>query len=192
MVLTLAVISKINLWLVRRSRPRGIPEHVSRMKDCFEILFAGLSALAAIDAFRYAVIQVSASKRITRESNALQAHHDYPSLCLQHPELPSSLIFAKSQGVRSFDNIDTTLSKETEAYLWFLSILKNSCEHVVENVAAKGPWRRILCDLLRIHWPALKMTWPTWEKGHGENVRRLVAEVLVAGPEAGWTKYTKT
>ncbi|ANL38310.1 hypothetical protein [Rhizobium phaseoli] len=161
-------------------------------KDYLEATFNAISALAAVGALCYAVIQVSATKRLARESDALQAHREYLSLCLEHPGLSSSLLFAKNQKIRSFDEIDTMLSPETEAYLWFLSIVLNTCEQILENVAAKGPWRRILHNQLRIHWPALEKMWPKWENAYGGRLRRLMAEVLALGPETDWTEYART
>ncbi|TBG96047.1 hypothetical protein [Rhizobium leguminosarum] len=66
-----------------------------RMLDHIEAISAAASAVAAFLAIAYAVHQVSESKRVSREATALQAHREYLALCVESPELSSSLMFAK-------------------------------------------------------------------------------------------------
>ncbi|TBF36982.1 hypothetical protein ELG88_18015 [Rhizobium leguminosarum] len=148
-------------------------------------VFAGIAVI-------YAIIQILEAKRAAREANALQSHREYLSLCLQHPELSSSLLFAKTNSITSFNDIRETLTRESESYLWLVSILLNNCEQVLESVKDDPAWRKVLREQLRIHLPSLDILWPYWGKGYGEKLNRLWAEVKETGPEKDWIDYVRS
>ncbi|WP_373414840.1 hypothetical protein [Ensifer aridi] len=154
-----------------------------------EAVSAAASALAAFLAILYAVYQVAESKRVSREATALQAHREYLALCVERPELSSSLMFAKNSGVKDFGEIEKTLSKESEAYLWFAAVLLGTCEQILENVSASGAWKRIIKGQLLMHWPLLKVMWPKWRGGYSSKLQKLVDQVLDSPPESDWTDF---
>ncbi len=155
-----------------------------------EAISAAASAVAAFLAIAYAVYQVSESKRVSREAAALQAHREYLAICVERPELTSSLMFAKSNGLTDFDKIETMMSKESEAYLWFAAVLLGTCEQILENVSASGPWKRIIKSQLIMHWPLLKVMWQKkWEEGYSPKLRKLVDKVVEGEPEQDWKDY---
>jgi hypothetical protein len=159
------------------------------MLSYMEAISAAASALAAFLALVYAVYQVSESKRVSREATALQAHREYLALCVERPELSSSLMFAKSNGLKDFSEIEKILSKESEAYLWFAAVLLGTCEQILENVSASGAWKRIIKGQLSMHWPLLEVMWHNWRGGYSSKLQKLVDQVLDNPPESDWIDF---
>ncbi|KQS76425.1 hypothetical protein [Rhizobium sp. Leaf383] len=160
--------------------------------DFLGSLGAVLSGVAAVLALLYAARQVKASRKMAQEANALQSHREYLSLCLVHPELSSSILFAKAHGdLRSFDHIEEEHSRESERYLWFLTILLNNCEQVLRSTPGSKAWRTVLKEQIRYHHPVIHKVWPKWEKGYTDAVAGLVREALADGPEEDWVKWVK-
>ena len=157
-----------------------------------EAVSASVSALATVAAFGYAIYQVWVTKQSSRELDAQQAYRDYLKLCVERPELSSSLVFAKSRGLKTFIGADMSLTPDTEAYLWFVTIVLSTCEAILDRVASRGPWRRALKSQIRHHQPVLEAHWDKWQKAYSERTRLLVASVLAEGPEEDWKAYMKS
>jgi hypothetical protein len=150
---------------------------------------AVFGVIVAILALRYAAKQIDEGKSTSRSVDARQAHRDYLHLCVDRPELSSSLMFAKKNGLVTFAGIDDNLSMESEAYLWLLSVLLNNCEQILEGLSSSGPWRKVLHNQLRIHYPAFEVLWPGWKNGYSNKLKSLMQEVLAAGPEQDWLDH---
>lgn len=161
--------------------------HVGDWGDFGSAVAGGSAALALIFGF----FQILEAKRVARETNALQSHREYLSMCLQHPELSSSLMFAMPRAITDFSEIKKMMTEESETYLWLLSILLNNCEQVLESVKDDEAWRKVLRDQLRIHYPALKALWDDWGEGYGEKLKLLWSEVDALGPEDDWKHHVE-
>lgn len=171
---------------------RGQSQGKIRMWDVLGNVGSFFSAIFALAAIVYAVRQIRETKRASREANALQSHREFLSLCFQNPKYSSSLVFARNTKRTTFANITEDLELDTECYLWFVSILLNNCEQVLDSVRNDGAWRLVLSDQLRIHYPALDVLWPDWGDGYSKRLNRLWKEVKAIGPEADWEAYVRS
>lgn len=137
-----------------------------------------VSAIVAGGALCYAVFQVRDSRQAGRELDARATHREYLSLCMQHPELSSSIMFAKKTNRSDFHGIAEELTPESESYLWFVSILLNNCEQILESIPEKEGWREILRSQLEYHRPVLLVKWKDWKNSYTPKTRKLVDEVI--------------
>ena len=101
------------------------------MQGCAAVSGVGIALVAAW----YARSQITAGLQASRESSAMDAYRSYLALCIERPELSSSLLYLKKTGCGSFKGITKELSEDSERYLWFVSNLLNTGEQIVEQYA---------------------------------------------------------
>ncbi|WP_132955328.1 hypothetical protein [Rhizobium sp. BK251] len=158
----------------------------SELRDCADVagnLATVATALIAGGALWFAWRQISENRKISRESGALGAYRDYLRLCFDFPQYSSAKMALREIGAEDFSGIECDLTKRSEKYLWFLSILLNTAEQILLDVEAEGEWRIVLKWQLHYHHPALQEIWPGSQFGYSGAMRKLVDEVLAEGPD---------
>jgi hypothetical protein len=131
-------------------------------------------------ALAFAYTQIRANRRLSRESSALTAYREYLKLCLEHPNLSSWTLFAREhEGIKPAA-IKDVLNSESERYLWFLSILLETCEGMLNDVPDSDHWRLALANQLKYHRKALEVLWREWRETYSKPMQTFVDEVLAA------------
>ncbi|HEX8449933.1 MAG TPA: hypothetical protein VF652_10120 [Allosphingosinicella sp.] len=145
----------------------------------------GAAAIVATLALIAAYFQIRIGARVTREAGALTAHRDYLRLCFDHPQFSSSEQFLKHVGRTALPDLLEEREPDHVKYLWFLSVLLNTAEQIINFVASEKEWRALVKDQIRYHHGAIAMCWIEWECHYGEKLRSLVEEALADGPYPG-------
>ena len=138
----------------------------------------GIAVLVAMAAIIPALMQVTHGRRLSREAGALQAHREFIKLCFDHPQFSSTDLFKKSHPNVDIVGIGDVLTADSERYLWFLSIMLNSCEQILNYVSSEGPWCEVVEAQLSFHAEALHSVWDEWESHYGVQMRQLVNAAL--------------
>ena len=149
--------------------------HLSDIATTVGVIVAGLALILG-------AVQIRNSAKISREGSALQAHRDYLKMCFEHPDFCSTNQFVKSH---SEDELEHLLEERTNGqvkYAWFLSIMLNSIEQIIEYVSAEGGWRDLAIAQVRYHYGAMEIFWEEYGDHYGDTLGGIVEEALAAGP----------
>lgn len=138
----------------------------------------GVAVVVAMAAIVPAVMQISNGRRLTHEANALHAHREFLTLCFDNPEFSSTELFKKAFPNIVLAQIGSALVPASEKYLWFLSIMLNTCEQILNSVSSEGPWSKVVEAQISYHAEALKYVWPEWRSHYGIEIQDLVGTVL--------------
>ena len=151
-----------------------------------------VSALATVGAVGVAIVgarvalqQIGASKAVAasadlaaREAAALAAWNLYLRLCFENPAYASA-DQARKVIPNGLKGLRENPSLEAEKYLWFLSIVLNSCEQVLLGMPKANEWRSSLVDQIWYHAEAIQQFWVGgWEKEYSPKMRAIVVEGL--------------
>ncbi len=143
------------------------------------LISAAATALAVIVAVIGAWIalhQISAS----REAAALSAWNDYLRLCFENPQYACADQAGKTVP-NGLNHLEDNPSIEAEKYLWFLSIVLNSCEQVLLGMRNVSDWRGTLVDQVWYHAAAIHQLWDEWKEGYSPKLKDIVADGLKKG-----------
>ena len=144
----------------------------------------GLAAAGALVALVPGIIQILSGIRANREAGALQAHRDYLRLCFDNPEYSSTALFKQAHPEVYLATIEQALTPVTEKYLWFVSVLLNTCEQLILFVSSKAEWRAVAVSQLSYHADVLRVVWPSWRTHYSAEMDVLVREATDEGDTA--------
>lgn len=125
--------------------------------------------------------QIIMSARTSSKEGALQAHRDYLKMCFDHPEFSSTEQFLINHPEEKLAELLSERSIAQVKYLWFLSVMLNSLEQIIEFVSAKGGWRTLAIDQVRYHYGAIEVVWYEWQPHYGSTLRGIVQDALDEG-----------
>jgi len=143
----------------------------------------GVAAGIALIALVPGILQILSGLRANREAGALQAHRDYLRLCFDNPTFSSSEIFKKTYPGIELDKIAKSLTAESEKYLWFISVLLNTCEQITTFVSSKDEWRAVAVAQLSYHAEVLQIIWPDWQSHYTDPMNSLVRDAFAKAEE---------
>ncbi|MGO8235348.1 hypothetical protein ACC806_03950 [Rhizobium ruizarguesonis] len=152
------------------------------------IVSMGIAAYALLYARRQVELARSASedaRRTSKESEALQAYSAYLDRCVQYPQFSSWEMFEKHCGAGDIENVWKTLSKESERYLWFLSILITVCDQIIVDVPKSKLWEPILLTQLGYHKEFLRVAPERFVSAYHEKTVALINRAKNGDDENG-------
>ena len=149
--------------------------YLSDIATTFGVVVAGLALVLG-------VLQMRSSAKVSREGGALQAHRDYLKMCFEYPDFCSTDQFVASHSARELQDLLEERTTGQVKYVWFLSIMLNSIEQIIEFVSAKGGWRDLAVSQVRYHYGAMVMFWQEYRDHYGETLSGIVDEALAEGP----------
>ncbi|MBB4112767.1 hypothetical protein FHT80_002086 [Rhizobium sp. BK226] len=147
--------------------------------DSLSALGSLVSATVAIFAFLYAKRKVTEARKHSREVQALEAYSAYLERCIQRPELSSWDMFLKHCD-KGLGPVAQAMTKDSEAYLWFVSTLITVCDQILVDVPESKIWKPTLERQLSYHDDLLLQTWSEWRNGYHPRTKDLVDRVLLA------------
>jgi hypothetical protein len=106
-------------------------------------LSQGLLTIIAVITVFLAYLQVTSSRRSQRESTAMEAYRNYLLLSFQHP------------GYATPDEGNKKIIANYK-YRWFVAVLLNACDEILDCVPNDVDWKRIIAAELEYHTPYLK------------------------------------
>ena len=110
-----------------------------------EGLGGGLAQLAltvtAIVALGFAYLQIRISQRSQREATAREIYRDYLRLAFEYPGLASP-------------EDDRKIIQDYK-YRWFVAVMLNACEEILEVFKADKTWREVILAEMEYHVPYL-------------------------------------
>jgi hypothetical protein len=124
-----------------------------------------LTTLFAGGALLLAKRQIDANHRISSEQDAQATYSDYLKLCFENPELACSDLAIKTLPTKSFEGLGSITTKESERYIWFLSMMLSANEKIYFSCPNDAAWLRCIKSQIGYHWESLKEVWPNM-KGH--------------------------
>jgi hypothetical protein len=145
------------------------------------------TAGVAVGALGFAWWQINEAKgsradstTLAHDEATLQVWNDYLRLCFQHPEYSSAEMVKRILPGKTLEGILKQLSCESERYLWFLSIMMNSCEQVLLRQPSEITWRRALKAQIGYHSEVIEVLWDSgWSDHYGSEMNTLVREALM-------------
>ncbi len=105
--------------------------------------FAVTTVVVAIAAAILATVHVRWTRRIQRESTAIESYDGYLKLCLQEPEYASGQWELKNSGLSRALN--------REKYEWFVAIMLGVCEQILSTNPGDRAWRETIEFQLSYH-----------------------------------------
>lgn len=102
-----------------------------------------VTAIVALLALVGAVWQVMVSRRSQREATASGLYGDYLALAVQYPRLAS----ACCEGARK----NRSTRDEFESYEWFISLMLNAFEQILDLTEGDMIWRKAITDQITYH-----------------------------------------
>jgi hypothetical protein len=143
---------------------------------------AGVGLLVGGMSLLLILLQTRHAAYVSRQVAAIDAHKEYIRLCIQHPDLSSSLMMKQVLRGRAFDNILSELSVDSERALWFLSYVLFAMEQLVLTNVRRGKvdsaWQSSVEDQLRYHVDLLRVVWPEWRSHYSDGMNKIVQTVL--------------
>jgi hypothetical protein len=147
-----------------------------------------IAAAIALAAVILAFCQISINRRQAHETLAMEAYRALLQMCFEHPQYSSAELYAKDVKLcRNVQEINLgEESVESERYLWFLSILLNTCEEILESVAPDPAWEAVIGVQLSYHEYSLQILWPEWYKYYGDELQQRVNLLLAEALGLTW------
>ena len=104
-----------------------------------EIVTATVAVLALIGA----IWQVVVSRGAQREATAAGLYGSYLALAVEYPKLAAAE-FSIPQDYANFN-------EEFERYEWFVSVMLNAFEQIIERTSGDDVWETTILDQMRFH-----------------------------------------
>lgn len=133
--------------------------------------------VATILALVLAGWQLRQNAKIAGQTHARGAWLRYLELGLQYPQYGSTEIAKRTLNVKSIEEIYLQESPESEAYLWFVDIMMESCESLV-NYFPHKEWQDTIRYNISLHKGTIKHSWKSEGKFYSNNLQVLIGEVL--------------
>jgi hypothetical protein len=155
-------------------------------------MLSGLATLlAVVVAFvgvRIALQQIAANKAVAasadlaaREAAALAAWNGYLRLCFENPTYACA-DQARKVVPKGLLQLSKNPSPEAEKYQWFISIVLNSCEQVLQGMPDANEWRATLIDQVWYHAEAVNQLWNGgWDQHYSPEMSDIVRAGLKKG-----------
>ena len=101
----------------------------------------------------------------------------YLELGLQNPDLSDTALAMKQLRISSVEKLVGGGTIASERYLWFLDIMMEACESLI-NYFPTRLWEDTIKSNLRLHLPAIRLKWPDERKFYSDNLALIVDEVI--------------
>lgn len=138
-----------------------------------------IAAAIAVVAVFIALWQIKINRRQARETLAMEAHRLLVQTCFKFPEYSTAEMYAKFvKGCRLKEVRLDEMTVESERYLWFLSLLLNTCEQIIETVCPDSAWDAVVANHLSDHEHSLRFLWPGWRKYYAPALQDRVDQLV--------------
>jgi hypothetical protein len=148
-------------------------------------------AVGTVLAVAVAIWQLRSNRRVACEDFARQLWLDYLKIGLENPELGETRCVLAAYPDLTPKDLVTGNHIGSQRYLWFLTVLLDTCENVLRYLQ-RSDWERGVVEQLRFHRPALKEMWPDEQEFYSDRLARMVQKALAmpfdhdeVGPVAG-------
>ena len=140
-------------------------------------LLEWLLAIMTMIGLCFAGWELRANARISGQAHAREAWMRYLEHGINYPEYGSTQLAIQELGLKNLEELWIKETRETERYWWFLDIMMESCESLV-NYFPENEWQNTIEYNLRLHAEALKLIWYAERQFYSENLGRLVTKVI--------------
>lgn len=134
-------------------------------------------AAATVIALVVAAWELRASARTAGQAHAREAWSKYLELGFHHPQYGSTEMAIEKLGLKSAQALYEAGTEGAERYWWFLDIMLESCESLV-NYFPEREWKNTIKFNLRLHRPAIRVTWKSEAGFYSDRLCRMMQEVL--------------
>lgn len=136
-----------------------------------------LVALLTLAALCIAVWELRANAKIAGQTHAREAWLRYLELGIQYPQFGSTRIAKKNLNISAIEDLYLLETDETERYLWFVDILLESCESLV-NYFPEYEWQKTISYNISLHREAIEYNWNTEKDFYSKKLREKVETIL--------------
>ncbi|HYD23889.1 MAG TPA: hypothetical protein VEB68_03770 [Croceibacterium sp.] len=127
-----------------------------------------------------AVWQLRQNAKIAGQTHARDAWIRYLEHGFQHPEYGSTELAMQCLGVSDVRQLWNEETPENERYWWFLDIMMESSESLI-NFFPQREWQNTIKFNLRLHAVAIRLMWKGEKQFYSDLFCELVEEVLAEG-----------
>jgi hypothetical protein len=142
----------------------------------------GLAVLIGGFSIGVILFQTRQSTIVSNQLSALQSQKDYIRVCLEYPDLSSSLMMSKTLKLTTFEGILNICKPQTERALWFLSYVLFAVEQEILTYSRRGAvdesWRQLVEEQIGYHAQLLQEVWPSWRHMYSREMDQMVTLVL--------------
>jgi len=121
--------------------------------------------------------QLQYNAKAAGQAHARQAWMSYLRLGVEYPQFGSTADAMRMLGVASVDELYTRGSLETERYWWFLDIMLEAMEALVEYFPEKE-WQNTIEFNLKLHRDGIQYRWPETHIFFSDQLCRITKRVL--------------
>lgn len=133
--------------------------------------------VATVGAILIAAWELRASSRNAGQTHAREAWMQYLSLGLQNPELGATNFTIDHFKMKSVNELIEGNSIESERYLWFLDIMMEACESLI-NYFPTDIWKNTIKFNIRLHKGAIEALWTNERNFYSAELGKIIEEVL--------------
>jgi hypothetical protein len=123
-----------------------------------------VTATVAVLALIGAIWQVVVSRSAQREATAAGLYGSYLALAVEYPKLAGAKV-SIPQNHANFD-------EEFERYEWFVSVMLNAFEQIIEGTSGDDVWETTILDQMRFH--SRYLTHASFTRGHYSDAMRVL------------------
>lgn len=134
-------------------------------------------AIATVIALVFAAWQLRANAKSAGQSHAREAWMLYLQLGLQNPDLSTVKFAMKSLKMGSVHELISGGVIGSERYLWFLSVMLEACESLIEYFPSDH-WIETIKFNLSLHQEAIRLLWQREACFYSEALCDIVQEFL--------------
>jgi len=146
-----------------------------------EAIASIIIALTAIAALGVGWLQLRANEQLSRENYAIGTWSQYLKVGFENPAFCSERLAMREYSLKTVGELVSGESLASEKYLWFLTIVLDTCEAVLTYLPRED-WERTIVNQLKFHRSALAQVWDhesePWRHFYGPRLNAIVTRVL--------------